>query len=292
MNRRQDIELLRVVSAFGIIWFHTQVHGGAIGYGGLVAFLILSIFLGGKSGAPDLDTLKRRAVRLLVPWAVWFIVYGAQNAGHGESIVPLENGMAAGIMAGPSIHLWYLPFIFLALVALDLVRAHLSARTLAYASGATALAIVATAPWWRPLTLAMPYPLLQWADASGPVMVGIFLLCAAAIPRSHGIATSALLVLCAVAVAAFNSIGISYAIGFVACMLISSKVLERRMTVNVAWLSEATFGIYLAHILVYRALLKYTDLPGELMPVAIFLVSATLVIALRKLLPRFAGIWS
>lgn len=292
MNRRQDIELLRVISAFGIIWFHTTTYGAATAYGGLIAFLILSIFLGGKSGAPDVDTLRRRASRLLVPWFVWFVVYGALNARHGESIVPLEQGLASGIMAGPSIHLWYLPFIFLALVALDLVRAHVRPRTLAYASAAAALIIVATAPWWRPHTLAMPYPLLQWADASGPVLVGVFLLCAAAIPRSHRNSIAVLLVLCAIGVATSNSIGISYAVGFFACMLISSNVLERRITVHVAPLSEATFGIYLSHILVYRALLKYTNVSGELMPVAIFLVCAAVVITLRKLAPRVAGIWS
>jgi surface polysaccharide O-acyltransferase-like enzyme len=291
-QRRQDIELLRVVSAFGIVWFHSRAYGGAVAYSGLIAFLILSITLGGKSGAPDLQTLRRRAERLLVPWLFWFAIYGASNLWQGQAFIPVEHGLAAGILAGPSIHLWYLPFIFLVLIALDRIRAHIPARALAYAAGAMAIANVATAPWWRPVSLTWPYPLLQWADAAGPVLAGIFMLCANTIPAWQRRAVSAVLLLSAIAVARFNSIGVSDAIGIAACLLIASSVLEGRIPVRIQALSDATFGIYLCHILVHRALLIYGNVPGEWLPPAIFVISAALVMTLRKLFPRFARVWS
>jgi len=290
--RRQDIELLRVFSAFGIVWFHTRAYGGAVGYSGLIAFLILSIILGGKSGTPDVDTLRRRAERLLVPWMFWFAIYGALNLRQGDSFIPLQNGVAAGIMAGPSIHLWYLPFVFLVLVALDLVKAHTPARALAYSAGTLALVNVATAPWWRPVTLTWPYPLLQWADAIGPVLVGVFLLCANTIPAWQRNAIAAMLVVAAIGVASFNSIGVSDAIGIAACLVIASGVLDGRIPFRVQALSDATFGIYLSHILVHRALLIYGNVPGEWLPPAIFVISAAGVMTLRALFPRFAKVWS
>ncbi|RQP23694.1 acyltransferase family protein [Piscinibacter terrae] len=290
--RRQDIELLRVLSAFGIVWFHSRAFGGAVAYSGLIAFLILSITLGGKSGRPDVETFTRRVERLLVPWAFWFAIYGAWNVWQGQAIVPLEHGVAAGIMAGPSIHLWYLPFVFLVLIALDFIKAHIPARALALAAGALALVNLATAPWWRPITLTWHYPLLQWADAAGPVLVGVFLLCAGTMPAWQRNAISALLVMSAIVVAGFNSIGVSDAIGIAACLLISWRVLDGRIPVRVEALSEATFGIYLCHILVHRMLLMYGNVPGEWLPPAIFLVSAAFVMTLRKLFPRFARVWS
>lgn len=291
-QRRQDIELLRLLSAFGIVWFHTRAYGGAVGYSGLIAFLILSITLGGKSGAPDVDTLWRRAQRLLVPWLFWFAIYSALNLRQGDSFIPLDNGVAAGVMAGPSIHLWYLPFVFLMLVALDLVKAHVPARALARAAGTLALVNVATAPWWRPVTLTWPYPLLQWADAIGPVLVGVFLLCANTLAAWQRNAIAAMLVLSAIGVAGFNSIGVSDAIGFAACLVIASGILDGRIPVRVQALSDATFGIYLSHILVHRALLIYGDLPAEWLPPAIFLISAAAVMTLRALFPRLARVWS
>ena len=290
--RRQDIELLRIVGAFGIVWFHTQPYGAAVAYGGLIAFLVLSILLGGKSGPVTAQTLGRRARRLLVPWMVWFAIYGALNRTQGLDFIALDRGLVSAVMAGTSIHLWYLPFIFLCLTGLDVLKAHLPRPVLAYAAAAAAIAITAAAPVWRPVTLALPYPCLQWADALAPVLAGVFLLCADALPVWHRRAMALVLFGCAVAVSVSESIGTSYAIGYGACLVIASGLLKSHIRVNLLPLSEATFGIYLLHILVWTMLLTHADVPRDFMPFAIFSIAASVVIALRRLMPRIASVWS
>ena len=65
MRKRADIEFLRVLSTFGIVWFHSGVFGHEFAYSGLIVFLILSMYLAGGSGAADVLTLRRRLERLV-----------------------------------------------------------------------------------------------------------------------------------------------------------------------------------------------------------------------------------
>ena len=113
MKIRQDIELLRVLSALGIVWFHSETKGSNFGHSGLIFFLILSVFLG---GGQQNSSIQKRAKRLLVPWLIWFAYYGAINLVLQKSVIPLNNGLIAGVLSGPRIHLWYLPFIFFVLI--------------------------------------------------------------------------------------------------------------------------------------------------------------------------------
>lgn len=287
MRRRQDIELLRILSAFGIVWFHTQPFGGAVAYGGLVAFLVLSVYMSGTTTGPGTAAMRRRARRLLLPWLVWGLVYGGVNLLRGDAFLPTQHGVVSGVLAGPSIHLWYLPFMFLTLTLVDMLRARLSPRTLSYAAGVLAVTLVAMAPIWRPLSLGWPYPWLQWADAAGPVAAGLFLSHAAALPKAHRIAIGALLLTGAVAVATRNSIGISFAVGLTACLLIATGRTRDLITVDLGLLSGATFGIYLVHSLVFLAFLTQspmsTRMPGALMPFAVFGVAAVAVMAARSM---------
>jgi surface polysaccharide O-acyltransferase-like enzyme len=200
----------------------------------------------------------------------------------------------AGVLAGPSIHLWYLPFVFGALVALDLLRAHVALRTLSAAAFVLALALMAAAPWWRPVTLSLPYPNLQWADALVPVLVGVFALGArgACWPRGTVLAMAGVLVLAAAALAAFEWVGTPYAVGAAASLL----VLLREPASVPAWalktapLTDCAFGIYLSHSLVFALLLAHGPaLSDTALPVAIFAVAGAATWALRRWLPRVAG---
>jgi surface polysaccharide O-acyltransferase-like enzyme len=291
MQRRQDVELLRIVSAFGIVWFHSRVVGAAVAYGGLVVFLILSVYFGGKSGV-DKASVGRRAKRLLIPWLLWFAVYAGRNLQHGESAVPLDHGVVAGVMAGPSIHLWYLPFIFLCLLMVDMVKARVAARPLAHASGLLAIAVVAASPLWRPVTLALPYPLLQWADAVGPVAMGLFLSSAHALPGRQRVGICALVLACSVAVATRNSIGVSFAVGFAACAVVLLGKPTQILPFDVNHLSDLSLGIYLSHALIFGLLLQYAEIPNALMPFAIFGIAAVFVALGRGLFPTWRSYWS
>jgi len=120
-NCRQDIELLRLFCIFGIIWVHANAPQKAFGFSCLFAFLTLSVFLSGNRKDMKYSILKRGR-RLLVPWAFWFIVYGIANYCRHADIVSLNNGLVAGILSGTSLHLWYLPYIFICLVVVDIIK--------------------------------------------------------------------------------------------------------------------------------------------------------------------------
>jgi peptidoglycan/LPS O-acetylase OafA/YrhL len=284
--RRQDIELLRLLSALGIVCFHSSSSGANWAYSGLIAFLVLSVVLGGRGGAPDAATLRRRAWRLLMPWAVWFVVYGLLNRYRGDAFLPTPNGLLAGVLAGTSIHLWYLPFIFLVLSALDVLKAHVAQRSLSLAAGVLAAGLIATAPGWRPVTLQLSYPVLQWADALAPVLVGVFLLGAAELPSVARRTLSALIVLGALAVCAFEWIGVPFTVGILAVLLVSSRYTARLIRVDLRPLSDCTFGIYLLHPLVFAFLLEWDRVPEAWLPAAIFTISLLAVWLSKVLIAR------
>ena len=51
--RRQWVEALRVVAAFGIVWYHAQIPTGhAVSYAGLSAFLAISLYSKGSAARP------------------------------------------------------------------------------------------------------------------------------------------------------------------------------------------------------------------------------------------------
>jgi hypothetical protein len=292
-TRRQDIEALRLLSAFGIVWFHTGtvgVPGGGWGYAGLVAFLALSVQLGGRRGQADAATLKRRARRLLLPWACWFGIYGLWNAHQGLPLLAADQHPVAAVLAGTSIHLWYLPFMFMVLVGLDVLKAHAPPALLSAAAGGLAIAGVASAPWWRPISLGWPYPLLQWADAAAPVLLGVFLSGASALPRALRLALSAGVVLAAAAILPFQWLGLPMLLGSLAALLVHGGGLAGRIRIDLRPASDCTLGIYLCHSLVFALLLQVGGLPAELLPLAIFGLSLAGVALLQRAWPRAAAV--
>ena len=44
-HRRQDIELLRILSALAVVAYHSQVAGLEAAYAGLIVFVVLSVHL-------------------------------------------------------------------------------------------------------------------------------------------------------------------------------------------------------------------------------------------------------
>lgn len=147
MKVRQDIEILRVLSAFGIVWFHSGAPGRAFAYSGLVIFIILSVYLSQHGNQHISTRFKIRARRLLVPWSIWFTFYGLIRLLTQKPLRPLENGAIAGVLSGPSSHLWYLPFTFVLLVIIDSARVKLPPSILAWTG--YALAILAFVSWGR-----------------------------------------------------------------------------------------------------------------------------------------------
>lgn len=116
---------LRIFAAASIVWFHTPgVPLREVGGIGLAIFIYLSFVHVGRVHNMRI-MFGRRARQLLVPWACWWLVYAAAKCWMARGI-PSEVASFESIwtiLAWPSIHLWFLPFLFFAHLGVSVVRA-------------------------------------------------------------------------------------------------------------------------------------------------------------------------
>lgn len=214
--------------------YHAGAPGPEYGYSGLVVFLALSAFF-----------VRRKPVslvrRILVPWGFWLIVYGAFKAVAGNPIF-LDIDPLSAVLAGTSLHLWYLPFIFLASWAIWLTRATPLAGAL------IAAAMLLSSPWWRDLGIMAPYA--QWLQALPAIGIGLALRGRV----SMAIAVAAVAICFALQV---KGMSIPYLVG-TAALLAAMRL--PRLQLNVEPLSSCMYGVYLVHIL---ALVVFNRITGE-----------------------------
>lgn len=291
MDKRQDIELLRIVGAFAIIWFHSGVQGHELSYAGLVFFLILSTYFAGKDGSAR-ELLRRRFQRLLVPWIFWFAIYGLANVLGGRAFVPLGKGWLAGVLAGPSIHLWFMPFIFGCLVVLDAVNRHLPRKAIALSSAALAILVLAGTPLWRPYSLEFGAPVAQYLHALAAVFIGTFLLYFDAPRKELSWFLLVAMLLIANEMVPYPGVGIPYLIGIALAFVLASRISAWSLPINVTPLSKCTLGIYFVHVLLLKTVAKSGLARGVFVPLAAFALSIAVVFSFQRAFPRLARFWS
>jgi surface polysaccharide O-acyltransferase-like enzyme len=120
--RNATLDYGRMVAALGIVLFHCGGPGALIGYSGLPFFTMVLILL--ALPVADRQSFARfargRAVRLLRPWLIWSVFYGALKLAEvlatGRSLS--SEFTLSMLLTGPAIHLWFLPFAFVACLAL------------------------------------------------------------------------------------------------------------------------------------------------------------------------------
>ncbi|MFS2137455.1 acyltransferase family protein [Duganella sp. Dugasp56] len=287
--RRQEIEVLRIVSAFGIVWFHNiAIPGQDIGYAGLVAFIIISMYFATLGSTPPKPVAQRARV-LLLPWLVWFIFFGCLNLAKHEPFVPLDHGLVAGVLLGSSVHLWYLPFIWIVIVLFDRVKRPLGERTLAYGSVTLALCLLLSCRLWRGPSLALNYPYAQYMHAAAAVFLGVFFANCKVLARPVQLALVAAVLLTIVwFTLSMRGIGVPYLLGVSAAAVTLLPEWQLPPSFNVSGLSECTLGIYLCHVFWLKLLPKLVPMPQMVLPCVVFVASALSVWAFRKTLPRLA----
>lgn len=74
------------------------------------------------------------------------MLYAALNLVRGQSLVPEAYSFIHVILATPSIHLWYLPYIFFVLVLIDWVKHYLLTRQSAVFVAVLATLLLISAP--------------------------------------------------------------------------------------------------------------------------------------------------
>lgn len=126
-ERIANIERLRILAACGVASFHTHLvfprSLGVIGF--IILMLCFCVFTVNKSRPYDLaDLARQRAQRLLKPWLFWSVVYGILALAKViyEDVPFSEVFSPTMFLTGTRIHLWFLPFAFVAAVFLVLVH--------------------------------------------------------------------------------------------------------------------------------------------------------------------------
>lgn len=289
---------LRIFSAASIVWFHTAPDGliGRLGAVGLALFVCLS-FLHAPGPKDFRATVRRSARSLLAPWVFWWVFYAAIAAWVARGVPPLlgpETNVWL-LLRGPAMHLWYLPFIFLATIVVLAVRAAavplpIQIKTAA-AIGFAAFGILLLVQ--RP---ELPPPLSQMTNALPGVALGLAYLWVMRTSdrRTRGKYFSAIAVLVSLAcipVWLFGNkdVALGYTGASLAIMLMNARLPRKRFLMR---LSVLSLGIYLIHPFALMFIRKFlgADLSEFVLAPMAFTMSAVIAWGMRKtpLLKYFA----
>lgn len=237
VSRNASIDYLRFAGALGIVLFHAGLPDAWIGLSALPMFVTLIVYYG-------LDrSLGAHARRLLIPWLIWSAIYAAAK---------LSQAMVQGnpwasefeswmLLTGTSLHLWFLPFAFLFLVA---------ARGVWLRSPLWVLWGIAVpgscAAIWAFQMQDMPIPLPQWCATLPAAFAGAMMARTGrfgAALATLGIGAAVLIVL------GWDEATWQLAIAAGAIALALAVPLPQ--TRVSAWMAQVSFGVYLIHPLVY-----------------------------------------
>ena len=270
---RRGIDLLRFLAAFGIVWDHARAPYADFGYTALAVFLILTSFF--AVGSFDRAHAKgadggfwiTRARRILVPWLFWCVFYkGVQYwVADDPASVPILAGWS-NLMLGSWIHLWFLPFVMIALIFVPPIARVVRGPASMFGLALVVIA-VSMATGWLHRHSGWPEPWPQWWFSIPLFLYGVMV----ALGRRYGmvwlpIATALVASVATVAVepgfaAVFGSFTdgtrrLSTQVvgpGFAAVQLIvGALVFEAAWRLRIAgdWptrLAHYAFGIYLLH---------------------------------------------
>lgn len=285
VERNQAIEVLRIGAAFGVVAFHAGMAPTQAWYGGLIVFLALSpMFEMGVNSAR-----KRSAADIastfLIPLVFWFPVYGIINLLKSKPFLP-ENTML-GLLAGTSIHLWFLPFMFIVLLVLNQLKRDSLRNPLFIVALAGTLALVLSSPAWSQSAFLDRAPLGQWLHALPAVLLGI----AIGLSRNSPARWAVVLLVMLVTISAlwlqarplFSPL--AYSLGLAVLLGAMSVPRFWLQGIDVRFLSGSMMGVYLMHPL---ALSVFGVLLGKgtlLTVVAAFTASTIATLVLREVLP-------
>lgn len=175
---RQSIDLARFLAAFGVVIAHHRLSpADLVGNTSLGLFLILTAYLSGASAERHGGRYPwdRRARRILIPWLVWCVLYRIEEFvitdGPGKYAVLSDPW---SLLVGPLIHLWFLPFIMLAMALVQPVT------RLVRDERGLVLGLLALLLLWPPLSWVVefvpaPMPLPQWGFALPFYVYGLLL---------------------------------------------------------------------------------------------------------------------
>ncbi|MFT3976193.1 MAG: acyltransferase [Sphingomonas bacterium] len=285
-KRNQAIEMLRIFAAFEIVSYHSMAPFHNLTYSGLIVFLILSPLMDTRYNWGRRRNIGKLSLQFLLPWFFWILIYGVKNIVTHKTFFPSEN-IAEGLLYGTSPHLWFLPFMFITLAFLNLLKPYFSPIWLFWICVICAALIMATVSVWRLPSLSWSLPFPQWMHAAAPTLIGIALGLIGRIGKTAWLASATIFCALFVALSAnLPGIGIPYATGIILTTIITSlpvKWIPRYW--NVQPIADCMMGVYLTHILSLYVWGKFTGNGNYLTVFLAFTFSLLAVWLCRKLVP-------
>ena len=281
---RNDIELFRIISAFGIVWFHSGNNlGREVSYGGLIFFAIISVYLAVVSQRPQ--PAEKRFTRLMIPCLIWSVLYGLFNY-LGRGNVCWENyQLISCILATPSTHLWYLPYMCAILIFIEQLKQVFSHQNMGFVAGFAGILLMLLAPYWR--TIELIPPLDSYLRVLPAIAIGIFLGCyyqiKAKLRRLNlwGLLFSIVLM----SLVLPNDVGISYLFGILPSLVVLKSDLLAKYRFNVYRLSSLMFGVYLIHLF-FMLIFWKIGFNNNSLSLIVFMLSVISIYVLQKILPK------
>ncbi|GLS85402.1 hypothetical protein GCM10010873_03750 [Cypionkella aquatica] len=164
-THRQSVDLARFLACFGIVAAHVYaLVDDWAGHLSLGLFLVLTGFLAMQSfqRAGGNYNFVTRAQRLLLPWLFWsafFRLIDLKVSDSPEKWQILHDPWT--LFVGSAIHLWFLPFVALAMLLVKPVGRFVT--TPARLAAALAVVVVVSVPmFWAMHVYKPPAPLTQW----------------------------------------------------------------------------------------------------------------------------------
>lgn len=282
---RIDIELLRIISAFGIVYFHSgNLSGKEFAYAGLVFFVIISAYFAICS--PRSKKPLARLKRLMIPCIIWSIVYGLFNLILKGKIFPMDCSLAECLLSTPALHFWYLPYMCCILIAIDRLKNMFAKEAIGKFSGIMACLLFLSAPIWRTIEYSEPWG--QYMHALPGVFIGLFLGCyfQLAVKERRLILGSIIMAILLMIYWKISGIGIPYLFGLLpSLLLLKSDLFSQNTIEHLPSISLSMFGVYLVHGL-FIIVLSYFGFNSYILPILAFSASLIFVLMLNKNLPQ------
>lgn len=280
---RTDVEFLRIISALGIVWFHSGLDVGRdIAYSGLVVFLIFMSYFAVKSGKEH--SVINRASRFLIPCALWSILFASLDLVRGQAVFPEHYNTFSKILSTTSIHLWYLPFAFICVLILDKIKNY-DPRIVSVVASLLFTLSLASSPIWRKWTYFSP--LGQYMHALPAIFIGVAFSLYGQLEKTVKSVVFILLFLTISTIIFFHLPGISttYTVGVLISLILlrdNSFLPKNQMIIK---LSKLTFGIYLVHPL-FLFVLAHFGIRSIMLPIFAFSLSMLSIFIMFKALPK------
>lgn len=279
-DRNGSVDYLRFIGSIGIIWFHLDLPGSEIGLAALPMFVALFVCFG---RGRDIASLNRR---LLFPWLIWSAVFGtAKLAQTGLSGGALSEEFEWWmLLAGPAIHLWFLPFSYIFILIVNQMRRQ--------TRGLVVVVLVPCSIWLA--DIALPAPFAQWVTVIPAACMGLVLShLGPRSTRAHFFGWCSVAIALLMVVAGAEAVALQYVIGISVTLL--ALALKTRSGGVGRFLAETSFGIYLLHPLVFAVVLylPLDSLAGQAAVVIVVSLIGTQVIRVLSLkLAGFRSFWS